>query len=190
LKFLTFRGAYPREADALHVDAEGVEQFAEKHPTAARVIVAGRVMAVARMTPGNDHRVRARLESFDNQVKVNATSAWKADNPNIRRVFKAIRARQIRAEIRAPVTDVCDYLRFKRLFAHWSLFIVFYYAPLLLLALIHFLCSCSLFVITRKPELTFCIHPKTGIVLSNVVMLLRHSRKHWTRHETQRLFRG
>ena len=93
------------------VDAQRVQQFAEEHPAPPGVVVAGRVVAIARMAAGDEHRVGPHLERLDDQVEIDAPGAGQADDPHVGRILQPVRAGQVGAEVRTPVADVGDDLR-------------------------------------------------------------------------------
>ena len=110
------------EMDAPDVDAQRVEQFAEEHPAAPGVVVAGRVVAIARMAAGDQHGVGAHLERLDDQVEVDAAGAGQADDAHVGRILQPVRAGQIGAQVRTPVADVGDDFRLEVVrFAHTRL---------------------------------------------------------------------
>ena len=113
LKFLALGGGDPGEVDALKVEAEQVEQFAEQNPAPPGVVVAGGVVAIAGMASGDQDGVGADLESLDQQVEIDATSAGQPDDANVRRILQPGRSRQIGAQVSAPVANVSQDLRFE-----------------------------------------------------------------------------
>ena len=111
LPLLPFGGRNPGEVNPPQVEAQRVQQFAEQNPAAAGVVVAGRVVAIARMAAGDQHGVGANLEGLDDQVEVDPPRARQADDAHVGRIFQAGRARQVGAQVGAPVAHVGDDLR-------------------------------------------------------------------------------
>ena len=99
--------------DALGVDAQRFEQLAKEDPAPPGVVVAGRVVAIARMAAGDQHGVGAHLERLDDQVEVDPAGAGQADDPHVGRIFQAVGARQVGAQVRTPVAHVGDDFRFE-----------------------------------------------------------------------------
>ena len=111
LQFLALGGGDPGEVNALDVEAQRVEQFAEQNPAPAGVVVAGRVVAIAGMAAGDQHRVRADLEGLDEQVEIDAAGAGQPDDAHVGRILQAGGARQVGAQVGAPVAHVGDDFR-------------------------------------------------------------------------------
>lgn len=111
LELRAFGGGNPREMNAARVDADRVEEFAEEPPTTTSVEVARGVVAVARVATGNKHRVGADLERLHEEVKVDAPGAGQTNDADVSRVFEAVRAGQVGAQIGAPVANERDDFR-------------------------------------------------------------------------------
>src|SRR5208337_1458316 len=87
LEFFALGGRYPREVNALKVEAEQVEQLTKQNPPPPGVVVAGCVVAIAGMTSGDEDGVGTDFESLDEQVEINATGAGQPDDANVRRIL-------------------------------------------------------------------------------------------------------
>jgi len=108
--------------DALQVDADYVEQFAEHDPATTGVVVAGVVMAVARVAAGHQHGIRPDLEGLDDQVEIDPPRTRQPDDPDIRRILQPVRPRKVGPQIRAPVAYERNHFRFKS-FSHVFIFV-------------------------------------------------------------------
>ena len=102
--------------DPLHLDSQGVEQFAEQNPSPPGVHVARSVVAVARMTARNKHCVGADLERLDDQVEIDPAGARQPNDANVGRILKPVGSRQVGSQVAAPVADIGHDLRLETVF--------------------------------------------------------------------------
>ena len=82
--------------NAPQVKPQRVQKVTKQHPAAARVVVARRVVAIAWMASRHQHSVSTNLKSLNQQVEIDPPSARQPDNADVRGVFQARGAGEVR----------------------------------------------------------------------------------------------
>ncbi len=89
--------------DAAIFDSGKIQECFQQVEFAAGEIIAGKVMAIARMAPGNKHAINALVKGFENIKRIDPAGARHAQNTQVWRVLQTAHPCEIGAGIGAPV---------------------------------------------------------------------------------------